>query len=363
MDVQLKNDIDPIIEKALKDELNLSEITALLKTDELWKLGKASLSLKRSMYGNMCTYIKNMILNYTNVCIIRCKFCAFFREPGHGYLLSVEEAFKRIKLNYEINNIRQVLIQGGVNPEVSIEYFIDLFKKIKEQLPRVAIHALSPVEIDYLAKKHKMSYKETLERLREAGMDSLPGGGAELLVERVRKEISPLKISTETWMNIIETAHKLGIPTSVTMMFGHIETVEERALHLFKLRELQKRAPGSLAFIAWNFEPDNTMLAKERKIRYPWGGWELLRIISTARLVFKEYIPHIQAGWLTVGHEVAQLALLFGADDWGGTLYDERVIPATGLHVDFPQEEEIKRWITSVGCRPVERDNWYRVIA
>ncbi len=359
-----ENDVRNILEDVLSGhELSLNEIEILLQSNEIWLLGKAAHTLKVKMYGNKCTYIRNMILNYTNECVVRCKFCAFYREPGRGYLLTPQEAFERVKRVYENFGIRQVLIQGGVNPRLDIEYFEELFRKIKSNLKGVAIHALSPVEIDFLAKKHKMSYKEVLERLKEAGMDSLPGGGAELLVERVRRILSPSKISTDTWMRIVEQAHELGIPTSVTMMFGHVETVEERALHLFRLRELQKRKPGSLAFIAWNFEPNNTALAREYKIKYPWGGYELLRIISVARLVFKDLIPHIQAGWLTVGPNVAQLSLNFGADDWGGTLYDERVIPATGLRVKFPRAEEVVNWIRGAACTPVERDNWYRVVS
>ncbi len=334
-----------------------------MKSDELWALGSAANELKKRTYGNVCTYIKNMILNYTNECVVECKFCAFYKRIGEGYLYSPEEAAKLVEAVWRRYGIRQVLIQGGVSPKVDLEYFEELFKEIKRRTKGVAIHALSPVEVDYLAKKHRSSVKEILERLKDAGMESMPGGGAEMLVERVRRILSPRKIGVERWLEIIETAHKIGIPTSVTMMFGHVETVEERALHLYRLRELQKRAPGSLAFIAWNFEPGNTRLAREMGIKYPYGGRELLRIIAVARLVLHNYIPHVQAGWLTVGKEVAQLSLLHGADDWGGTLYNERVIPATGLKVKFPTAEDVERWIAGVGCVPRERDNFYRVIA
>ncbi len=354
-------DVFPILEKVLAGEdLSVRDIEKLLKSEDLWALGLVANRIKRKMYGNVCTYIKNMILNYTNICVIRCKFCAFWRDKDSpdAYLLTPMEAFLRVKRVKERFGIRQVLIQGGVNPELSIEYFEEMFRLIKRL--GVAIHALSPMEIHYLAKKERMSYREVFERLREAGLDSLPGGGAELLVERVRKVISPTKIDTDTWIEIIEVAHRMGIKTSVTMMYGHVETIEERAIHLYRLKELQKRAPGSLAFIAWNYEPGGNELGK--KIRYPHGAYELLKIISVARMTFRELIPHIQAGWLTVGKDAAQLSLIYGADDWGGTLYDERVIPATGLEVSFPTEEEIRRWISYAGCVPKERDNWYRVI-
>ena len=352
------------MEKALAgEELSLKEIETLLKSDELWALGSAAKELKEKYYGKVCTYIKNMILNYTNECVVECEFCAFYRKLGEGYLYSPEKAAALVEEVYKRYGIRQVLVQGGVNPKVDIEYFEKMFSEIKRRAPKVSIHALSPVEVDFLSLKHKMSVKEVLERLKSAGMESMPGGGAELLVERVRKILSPKKISVNRWLEIVETAHKLDIPTSVTMMFGHVETVEERALHLYRLRELQKRAPGSLAFIAWNFEPGNTKLARKFNIRYPYGGWELLRIISVARLTFQDLIPHVQAGWLTVGKDVAQLALNFGADDWGGTLYNERVIPATGLKVSFPTASDVESWIKGAGCVPKERDNFYRVIA
>ncbi|ABU82050.1 cyclic dehypoxanthinyl futalosine synthase [Ignicoccus hospitalis] len=358
-----RSDLAPIIEKALEGEkLSVKEVEELLSSWDLWALGEAANELKKRMYGNVCTYIKNMILNYTNECVVECKFCAFYRRVGEGYLLSPEAAAFAVERLAREKGIRQVLIQGGVNPKVDIEYFETMFREIRKRTPQVAIHALSPVEVDFLSKKHKISVKEVLSRLKEAGMESMPGGGAELLVERVRKILSPKKISVERWLEIVETAHNLGIPTSVTMMFGHVETVSERALHLIKLRELQERAPGSLAFIAWNFEPGNTELARERKIKYPYGGAELLRVIAVARLTFGDLIPHVQAGWLTVGKDVAQLALKWGADDWGGTLYEESVIPATGLKVKFPDEDDVRRWIEGAGCIAKERDNLYRVV-
>ncbi len=354
-------DVYPVLEKVLSNEdLSVRDVERLLKSEDLWALGFVANSIKRKMYGNVCTYIRNMILNYTNICVIRCRFCAFWRrrEDPDAYLLSPREAYERVKNVKEKFDIKQVLIQGGVNPELSIEYFEEMFRLIKKL--NVAIHGLSPMEIYYLAKRERMSYKEVFDRLKASGLDTLPGGGAELLVERVRKILSPAKIDTDTWLEIIEVAHKLGINTSVTMMFGHVETVEERAIHLYKLKELQRRSPGSLAFIAWNYEPGGNELGKV--IKYPHGAYELLKIVSVARMTFRELIPHIQAGWLTVGKDAAQLSLIYGADDWGGTLYDERVIPATGMQVRFPRVEEIKKWISYAGCVPRERDNWYRVI-
>ncbi len=357
------SDLAPIIEKAVKfEKLSVNDIYDLLNSDELWLLGKTASYLKEKLHGKVCTYIRNLIVNYTNVCIIKCKFCAFYRNLNEGYTLSVDEVTRMVYNYWKSKKIKQVLIQGGVNPVLTIEYYEDLFRSIKKTTQNeVAIHALSPVELHFLSKKHKMSYREVLERLKSAGMDSLPGGGAELLVERVRKILSPRKISTYEWLRIVEEAHKLGIPTSVTMMYGHIESVYERALHLHRLYELNERVPGSLAFIAWNFEPNNTELAREFKIRYPYGGYELLRILSVARMTFQNLIPNIQAGWLTVGERVAQLSFKFGANDWGGTLYEERVIPSTGFRFEPPSVETIERLIREAGCVPKERDNWYRI--
>ncbi|ADN49684.1 cyclic dehypoxanthinyl futalosine synthase [Vulcanisaeta distributa] len=362
----MRNDVannwSPVVEKAVYEErLDPHDIEELFRAD-LWELGSAAEYLTRKYFGNVVTFIPNMILNYTNVCVIACRFCAFYRLPGHpeAYTLSVEEAVRRVAAIDREFGIRQVLVQGGINPELDIEYYEGLFKALKAKLPHVAIHGLSPIEVDYLARKHRMSYAEVLDRLRGAGMDTLAGGGGEILVDRVRRAIAPHKIDADTWLNIMETAHRMGIMSNATMMYGHVETMSDWAEHLYRIIELQRRTHGFLSFTAWNFEPGNSELTRE--VPYPLTSATLLRVVAVARLVFKNELPNIQSSWLTNGLEVAQLALKFGANDFGGTLYEERVIPATGLKMPILTRDTLINLIKGLGLTPAERDNWYRVI-
>ncbi|ABL88487.1 Radical SAM domain protein [Pyrobaculum islandicum DSM 4184] len=337
------------------------DIEELLKAD-LWELGRRAYEIRLRTYGKTTTFISNMVLNYTNVCVVGCSFCAFYRPPGHpeSYVYTVEEAVKRVLAIDAKYGIRQVLIQGGVNPDVGIEYFEALFRAIKTKAPHIAIHALSPLEIDYLSRRERATYREVLERLREAGMDSMPGGGGEILVDRVRKEVAPRKIDSSTWLRIMEEAHKIGIPTSATMMYGHVETISDIAEHMYKIAELQEKTKGFLAFIAWNFEPGTSELGK--RIKYPKTSATLLRIIAVARIVFDGIIPHIQSGWLTTGPETAQLAMYFGADDFGGTLYEEKVLEWKRVETPIDKREDVIQIIRSASFTPAERDNMYNVV-
>lgn len=343
--------------------LKPSEIEELLKRD-LWQLGRAANAVRKKLHGNTASFISNMILNYTNVCVIACRFCAFYRPPRHGeaYTYGVEDAVKRVLTVDAKYGIRQVLIQGGINPEIGIEYFEELFRAIKAKAPHIAIHALSPLEVEYLARRERATYREILERLKEAGMESMPGGGGEILVDRVRKIISPKKIDSDTWLRIMEEAHKLGIPSSATMMYGHVESLSDIAMHLYRIAELQERTKGFMAFIAWNFEPGTSELG--RKIPYPKTSATLLRMVAAARLVFTgdAFIPHIQSGWLTTGPETAQLALHFGADDFGGTLYDEKVLEWKRAEAPIDRREDVISLIKAAGFIPAERDNLYRLV-
>ena len=337
------------------------EIEELLRED-LWELGRRAFEIRRRMYGNTTTFISNMILNYTNVCVVGCSFCAFYRPPRHSeaYTYSVEEAVKRVLAVDARHGIRQVLIQGGVNPEIGIEYFEELFRAIKSKAPHIAIHALSPLEVEYLARRERMSHREVLERLKAAGLESMPGGGGEILVDEVRRVISPKKIDSDTWLRIMEEAHKAGIPTSATMMYGHVETLRDVAEHLHKIAQLQAKTGGFMAFIAWNFEPGTSELG--RKIPYPKTSATLLRMVAVARIVFAGLIPHIQTGWLTTGPETAQLAMYFGADDFGGTLYEEKVLEWVRAEAPVDRREDVVAVIKSPGFTPAERDNLYRVV-
>ncbi|MGC8570886.1 MAG: cyclic dehypoxanthinyl futalosine synthase [Caldivirga sp.] len=350
------------LEKALSgEELKPPDIEELLELN-LWDLGIAAGELTSRLFNGVVTFIPNLILNYTNVCTIACSFCAFYRPPKHpeAYTMSVDYAVKLVTEVDSAFGIRQVLVQGGINPELGIEYYEELFRALKARLPHVAIHGLSPIEVDYLARKHRMSYREVLERLKAAGMDTLAGGGGEILVDRVRRIIAPHKISADTWLNIMEIAHGLGIMSNATMMYGHVESKADWAEHLYRIISLQRKTHGFLSFTAWNFEPGNSELTN--KVPYPLTSATLLRVVAVARLVFKGELPNIQSSWLTNGLDAAQLALKFGANDFGGTLYEERVIPATGLGKPTFTRDYVASLIKSTGFKPAERDNWYRIV-
>ncbi|AEA13009.1 Radical SAM domain protein [Thermoproteus uzoniensis 768-20] len=344
--------------------MRLEDVRELLSRD-LWELGMEAWKIRSGLYGRRATYISSMVLNYTNVCVVECEFCPFWRRRGDrdAYALSVDEAVGRVLAVDAKYGLRQVLVQGGINPEIGIEYFEDLFRRIKAKAPHIAVHALSPLEVDYLSRRERMSRREVLERLKEAGMDSMPGGGGEILVDRVRKEISPKKISAEVWLRIMEEAHKLGIPTSATMMYGHVEGPEDWAEHIWKIAELQERTKGFLAFIAWNYEPGGNKLGE--RVRHPRTSATLLRIVAVARTAFTgdAFIPHIQSSWLTNGPETAELAMYFGADDFGGTLYEEKVLEEQRRSSPIATRKDVEELIRRAGLQPVERDNWYRPVA
>ena len=355
--------VSDALEKAINgEELKPPDIARLFEHD-VWELGMVADSIRRRIFGDLTTFVVNVILNYTNVCVVACRFCAFYRPRGHpeAYTLSVDDAVKFVaEADRVLNGVRQVLVQGGINPDLGIEYYEELFRGLKAKLPHVAIHGLSPIEVDYIARKHRMSYREVLERLREAGMDTLAGGGGEILVDDVRARIAPHKITAETWLRIMEVAHGLGIMSNATMMYGHVESVSDWAEHLYRILQLQLKTGGFLSFTAWNFEPGNSELSRE--VPYPLTSATLLKVVAVSRIVFRDRLKHIQSSWLTNGLEAAQLAMFFGANDFGGTLYGERVIPATGLRMPTLTRRGVVDLIKSIGLRPAERDNWYRVV-
>ncbi len=352
--------INNVLEKRLP---SVSDIEKVLRFSDVHFLGKIAHELRLKVCGSYGTFIVNAVLNYTNICEVKCRFCAFWRDKRSpdAFTLSVNEILRIVgEIDRTFGPLRQVLIQGGINPDITIEYLEELFRRLKEKFPHIAIHALSPLEVYYLSIRERMSVREVLERLREAGLDSMPGGGGEILIDNVRRVISPRKIDSDTWIRVMETAHRLGIKTSATMMYGHIETIQEQAQHLRKILELQLKTSGFNAFIAWNFEPGNTQLGKI--VRFPARPVTLLRIVATARLLFRERIPHIQSSWLTNGPEIAQISLLYGADDFGGTLYNEKVIPAAGKQIPVLTKDRIVKLIRDIGLTPAERDNWYNIV-
>lgn len=368
---QLSHDIfkgseieDTVNEVLSGNDIKINDLEYLLKTHEIQRLGLIGNKIREELFGKNVSFINNIILNYTNVCVTYCKFCAFYRPPGHeeSYTVTKEEILNRIvfaKTNYDI---KQVLFQGGHNPKLNTEYFEDVFKSIRLKCPDVAIHGLSASEIDMISKVDRSSPKEVLSRLKQAGLESLPGAGAEILVDEVKEIISPLKISSHTWLDIMETAHGLGIKSSATMMYGTVETIEQRARHMLKIAELQKKTDGFMAFIPWSFEPNNTAINESGIVKFPMGGFELLKMISVSRILFKGLIDHLQSSWLTNGIGMAQLAIYHGSDDFGGTLIGEEVVSATGARSTELLAQNIINAIKIMGYTPVERLNNYEII-
>jgi cyclic dehypoxanthinyl futalosine synthase len=257
--------------------------------------------------------------------------------------------------------ITQVLIQGGHNPNLKIEYYEEVFRTIKAKCPQVGVHGLSASEIDMIAKIEKSSISEVLSRLKAAGLDSIPGAGAEILDDSVKAQISPLKIKSDEWLRIMECAHKIGLKSSATMMYGTVETEEQQARHIMKIARLQEKTRGFMAFIPWSFEPNRTQIQSEGLIMYPSGGLQLLKMIAIARIMYYDLIDHLQSSWLTNGIGMAQLALNYGADDFGGTLIGEEVVSATGARSTELTTDKIISAIKQVGFKAAERNNLYQI--
>ena len=360
-----QSDVADILDRALcSQHLKLNECIRLIKSDDSYSIGLVGSLLRQRLYGNTATFVNNIILNYTNVCVTYCKFCAFYRPPGHeqSYTLSLDEIVRRVTISRDAFGITQVLIQGGHNPNLKIEYYEEAFKAIKAKCPEVGIHGLSASEIDMISRVEKSSIKEILSRLKAAGLDSLPGAGAEILDDNVKAEISPFKIKSHEWIRIMELAHEIGLKSSATMMYGTVETEEQRAQHIMKIAKLQEKTRGFMAFIPWSFEPNKTQIQSEGLIKYPPGGLQLLKMIAIARIIYYGLIDHIQSSWLTNGIGMAQLALNYGADDFGGTLIGEEVVSATGARSTELTTHKIISAIKQIGFKVAERDNLYRTI-
>jgi cyclic dehypoxanthinyl futalosine synthase len=359
------SDVSDILQAVISgNRPKLNDCIHLIKSDNIYALGLVGGFLRDKLFGKVATFVNNIILNYTNVCITYCKFCAFYRAPGHNeaYTLPISEIVKRVLTSKQLFGISQVLIQGGHNPNLHIEYYEDAFREIRKRCPDVGIHGLSASEIDMIAKVERCTTAEVLSRLKDAGLDTLPGAGAEVLDDAVKHQISPLKIKSDEWLRIMEEAHKLGIKSSATMMYGTLEDEEQQARHLMKIANLQEKTGGFMAFIPWSFEPNMTQMQSEGLIKYPSGGLRLLKMIAISRIVYHNLINHLQSSWLTNGIGMAQLALTYGADDFGGTLIGEEVVTATGARSTELTSNTIVSAIKQIGYSAHERDNFYRLI-
>lgn len=317
---------------------------------------------KQKKDQNAVTWIIDRNLNTTNVCIANCKFCNFFRRPGHdeSYITSIEEYKVKIDETIKFGG-EQLLLQGGHHPDLGLSYYVDLFKSLKQLYPTIKLHSLGPPEIAHIAKLEGISHTEVLKALVEAGLDSLPGAGAEILNDRVRRLISKGKCSGKEWLDVMRAAHQLNITTSATMMFGHVETLEERFEHLAWLREVQSEKPatakGFIAFIPWPFQDDGTLLKKIRGIENNVTGDEYIRMIALSRMMLPN-IENIQASWLTVGKEIAQICLHSGANDFGSIMIEENVVSAAGAPHRFTSQG-IQDAIKQAGFEPRLRNQQY----
>ena len=308
------------------------------------------------------TWIIDRNANTTNVCIANCKFCNFFRRPGHdeSYITTIEEYKKKIDETYAYGG-RQLLLQGGHHPDLGLDFYVDLFQQLKSLYPDLKLHALGPPEIAHITKLENSTHTEVLSALKAAGLDSLPGAGAEILNDRVRRLISRGKCGGQEWLDIMRAAHQLYLTTSATMMFGHIETIEERFEHLVWLREVQDEKPkdanGFLAFIPWPFQDDGTLLKRLRGIQNNVTAEEYIRMIALSRIMLPN-IKNIQASWLTVGKKAGQMCLHAGANDWGSIMIEENVVSAAGAPHRF-NSQTIQAAIHEAGFRPQLRTQKY----
>ncbi len=329
----------------------------LFRNAGLLTLGELANSVRKRLHPErLVTFIVDRNINYTNICVNRCKFCAFYRDADspEAYILSKEEIFKKIKETLAQGGT-QILMQGGVHPDLGIEYFEDLFSSIKSRFT-IQIHSLSPAEISFLAQKGALSVLDTLKRLRASGLDSIPGGGAEILVDRVRKKVSPNKIRWRQWAEVMRTAQKIGMPTTATMMFGSLETDKEIIEHMVRLREVQDETGGFTAFIPWTYQPGNTELGGRSATAV-----EYLKVLALSRIMLDNF-DNIQASWVTQGAKIAQVALEFGANDFGSTMIEENVVAAAGVSFRMTKQE-ILNVIRDAGYVPAQRDTRYKILA
>ncbi len=318
----------------------------------LHQLGFLAGAVRKRLHPDpVVTYVIDRNINYTDICISACKFCAFFKTPEDqsGQLLSKDELAYKIKETKALGGT-QILLQGGLHPDKPLEYYEDMLRFIKAT--GIHIHGFSPPEIHHFSQLSGLSVTTVLKRLIASGLDSIPGGGAEILNNRVRRELAPKKCSADQWIAVMEEAHHLGLRTTATMMFGHIETIEERLEHLQRLRDLQDRTRGFTAFIPWPFQPDHTPLAAVRKIEKT-TAVTYLRILALSR-IFLDNFQNIQASWVTQGPKIAQLSLFFGANDFGSTMIEENVVAAAGVRFRL-SEQEIRRLVSDAGFQPQQR--------
>jgi len=350
--------LEGITTKILSGEtVNREEALWLLTAADLLDIGKLADGIRRRKHQHgQVTFVIDRNVNYTNVCESQCKFCAFYRsaDASDAYLLDYQTIFAKVQELVDKEGT-QLLMQGGLHPELKVEWFEELFRQLKRRFPQVQIHSLSPAEVTHIARLSGLAMPECLRRLQSAGLDSVPGGGAEVLVDEVRQEISPNKIGWRQWALVMEEAHRLGMRTTATMMFGSKEKPQDIVEHLFRVREIQAKTGGFTAFIPWTFQPANTELGGETA-----SGVEYLKVLALSRIIL-DNVENIQASWVTQGARMAQVALFFGANDLGGTMLEENVVAAAGVSFRLTREEIIDL-ARGAGFIPARRTTEYKIL-
>jgi len=373
IDVLFKN-ADPIVSEILDKALSEKEISAeegleLYKTNgiEFHLVGMVANELRKRRVGDVVSYVVNRNINFTNVCIKQCGFCAFSRDfrEEEGYFLPIEEIVRRAKEAHQLG-ATEVCIQAGLPPDMNGELYENICREIKKEIPDIHIHGFSPEEILYGASRSKTSIEEFLKRMKEAGVDTLPGTSAEILDQKLRDKISPGRISVKDWEEVIKSAHKIGIHTTSTMMFGHLETLEDRVKHIVKLRDIQKETRGFTEFVPLNFIHTEAPMYKHQLhegIRQGGSGNDVLLTHAIARIMLNNFIDNLQMSWVKEGQKMSQLLLMWGANDFGGTLINESISTSAGSeHGQLLRPKEIKRMVREIGRIPAERNTNYEII-
>ncbi len=352
--------IDRILDKSIAGQrLSPEEGLALLQSHDLAAIGRAADAVTHRLHPEpIRTYNIDRNINYTNVCTAVCDFCAFYRKPksDEGYVLPREVLLKKVEETVALGG-DQILMQGGLHPDFKLEWYEELLHDLRSHFPQVNIHGFSPPELHAFTKINKLDIRTVLQRLKDAGLGSIPGGGAEILVDRVRKEITRGKVLTDDWLNVMRVWHELGGVSSVTMMFGHVETLAERIEHLERVRQLQDETGGFTAFICWTFQPEHTDMAHIP----PTGSFDYLKTQAISRL-YLDNIPNIQSSWVTQGLKMGQLALLFGANDMGSLMIEENVVAEAGT-VHFLTLQQIRESIEELGFTPRQRNVRYDFVS
>ena len=359
------DELSHVIEKVMsEEELDFQDGLLLMRSKNLPLIGALADHLRKKTAGDRVMFVTNCHINYSNVCTSKCKFCAYFREEGQegAFTLTIEEILEKAERALQMG-ATELHIVGSLNPKLPFEYYEEVLSKLHEKYPAMSLKAYTAVEIAYLAGSTGMSVKDVLERLKKAGLTGLPGGGGEIFNDKTRKRICPDKISGKQWLDVMETAHGLGLKSNATMLYGHIESPEDIVDHILRIRGLQKKTGGFQAFIPLRFHPDNTDLQKKGIIKFAPTGFDDLKMIAVSRLLLNGYVNNIKTYWVMAGEKIAQIALHYGANDIDGTVMEERITHAAGgATPEYMPKDRLIHLIKNAGRIPVERTTNYEVI-